>query len=446
MNTLDDSPRTLFRLSWPIFIELLLGLLVGNVDQIQLSHFNDTAVAAVGNANTIITIVLLLFSVVSSAATILVSQYRGAGDEHATDCLFTLSVFVTLLFSVVLSAGLVLGARPLLRLMRVPLELVEEAYLYLIITSLSMPFQALMTTYSSFLRAGALMQSIMRISVLVNVCNVVGNAALINGFGPVPPLGAVGAALSSSVFRVMGMLLMIAAFRRNLPDARVRAALLRPFPGRLFVRLLSIGLPAAGEGLSYNLSQASCLGFVNLMGAYVVTARMYSVMLANCIYMLVVAVSRAGQVLIGYRVGAGDPDAADRCCRRILRLFCPLNVSLAVVFCLFARPLYGLFSTDARVIELGARIMCVEVVLEIGRALNIVLVSALQAAGDIRFPVFTGIVSQWLIGVGMGWLLGVRLGWGLCGLWIAFALDECLRGVIFLLRWRGGKWRGMKTV
>ena len=117
-----------------------------------------------------------------------------------------------------------------------------------------------------------------------------------------------------------------------------------------------------------------------------------------------------------------------------------------MVFCLFARPLYGLFSTDARVIELGARIMCVEVVLEIGRALNIVLVSALQAAGDIRFPVFTGIVSQWLIGVGMGWLLGVRLGWGLCGLWIAFALDECLRGVIFLLRWRGGKWRGMKTV
>lgn len=443
---LDDSPRTLFRLSWPIFIELLLGLLVGNIDQIQLSHFNDTAVAAVGNANTVITIVLLLLSVVSSAATILISQYRGAGDTQAADSIYTLSVFVNLLFSTALSAGLVFGARPLLRLMRVPQELTGEAYLYLVITAVSMPFQALMTTYSAFLRASALMQPIMRISVLVNACNIVGNAALINGFGPVPPLGAAGAAISSGVFRMMGMLLMIASFRRNLPDARVCAALLRPFPRRLFARLLSIGLPAAGEGLSYNLSQASCLVFVNLMGAYVVTARVYSVMLANCIYMLIVAVSRAGQVLIGYRVGAGDPDAADRCCRRILRVFCPINVGLALLFCLFARPLYGLFSADARVVELGVQVMCIEVALEIGRALNIVLVSALQAAGDIRFPVFTGIVSQWAIGVGVGYLLGVALGWGLCGLWIAFALDECLRGAIFLARWRSGKWRGMKTV
>lgn len=447
MNTaLDDSPRTLFRLSWPIFIELLLGLLVGNMDQIQLSHFNDTAVAAVGNANTVITVIVLLLSVVSSAATILISQYRGAGDSAAVNRLYTLSVFVNLAFSAALSAAVILGASPLLRLMRVPAELVREARVYLILAAASMPFQAMMMTYSSFLRAGALMQPIMRISVLVNVGNVLGNAALINGFGPLPRCGAAGAALSSGIFRGVGMLLMMASFRRSLPDAQVRPALLRPFPKELFSRLLAIGLPSAGEGLSYNLSQASCLVLVNLMGAYVVTTRMYGVMLANCIYMLISAVSQAGQILIGYRVGAGDPDAADRCCRRILRIFCPLNVCIAALFCLFARPLYGLFSADARVIALGVQIMRIEVFLEIGRALNLVLVRALQAAGDIRFPVCVGIVSQWAVGVGVGYLLGVVLGWGLCGLWIAFALDEILRGIVFLARWRSGKWRAMQTV
>ena len=70
---LDYSVPALARMCWPVFIELLLQLLVGNMDQVQLSHFNDTAVAAVGNANTVITVVQLTFTVVSMAATILIT-------------------------------------------------------------------------------------------------------------------------------------------------------------------------------------------------------------------------------------------------------------------------------------------------------------------------------------------------------------------------------------
>lgn len=443
---LDYSPKALFRLSWPIFIELLLQLLVGNMDQIQLSHFNGTAVAAVGNANTIITVVLLTFSVTSLAATILISQYRGAGDMQSVNRIYTLSLCVNLVLSTALTVALVLGCGLLLHLMQVPAELLAETKAYLIITAVSMPFQALMLTYSAFLRAGAFMKPIMYITAMVNVCNIAGNAVLINGLGPLPRLGAAGAALSSSIFRVVGMLLMMWTFHHNIPEARVSAALLRPFPGQLLKRLLSIGLPSGGESLSYNLSQASCLVFVNLMGTAVVTTRMYSVMFANCIYMLVSAVSQAGQILVGYLVGARDLDGANRCNWRILKVFCPVTVGLAALICVFARPLFGLFSSDPAVIALGQRVMMLEVVLEIGRSFNIVLVRNLQAVGDVKFPVLTGIVSQWVIAVGVGYLLGVVLDWGLCGLWAAFALDENVRAVVFLLRWHGGKWRKMKTI
>ena len=76
------QPHSLLSMTWPIFIELLLQLLVGNVDQVMLSQYNTTAVAAVGNANQVITILILTFSVISLAATILISQYLGAGDLH----------------------------------------------------------------------------------------------------------------------------------------------------------------------------------------------------------------------------------------------------------------------------------------------------------------------------------------------------------------------------
>lgn len=442
----DASAKSLMKLSWPIFIELILQLLVGNMDQIQLSHFNETAVAAVGNANTIITVVLLTFNVISLAAMILVSQYRGANDLASTNQIYTLSLLVNGLLSLFLAVVLLVFAEGLFSLMQVPQELMAEACTYLRITAAALPFQAIMLTFSAFLRAGAHMKVIMLITGFINVCNIAGNAVLINGIGPLPRLGAAGAALSSSIFRVVGMVLMGWMFFRYTQQARVGISLLRPFPKGLLRRLLEIGLPSGGESLSYNLSQTSCLVFVNMMGTYVVTTRMYAVMFANCIYMLISAASQAGQIVVGYLVGARDLDGVNECNKRSLKLFCPITVGIAAVLWVTATPLYGIFSSDERVIALGAQIMAVEVFLEVGRSFNIVLVRNLQAVGDVKFPVLIGIFSQWVIAVGVGYLLGVVLNWGLVGLWVAFALDENFRAVIFLLRWKSGKWRQMKTV
>ena len=442
----DASAKSLMKLSWPIFIELILQLLVGNMDQVQLSHFNETAVAAVGNANTIITVVLLTFNVISLAAMILVSQYRGANDLASTNQIYTLSLLVNGLLSLFLAVVLLVFAEGLFSLMQVPQELMAEACTYLRITAAALPFQAIMLTFSAFLRAGAHMKVIMLITGFINVCNIAGNAVLINGIGPLPRLGAAGAALSSSIFRVVGMVLMGWMFFRYTQQARVGISLLRPFPKGLLRRLLEIGLPSGGESLSYNLSQTSCLVFVNMMGTYVVTTRMYAVMFANCIYMLISAASQAGQIVVGYLVGARDLDGANECNKRSLKLFCPITVGIAAVLWVTATPLYGIFSSDERVLALGAQIMAVEVFLEVGRSFNIVLVRNLQAVGDVKFPVLIGIFSQWVIAVGVGYLLGVVLNWGLVGLWVAFALDENFRAVIFLLRWKSGKWRQMKTV
>ena len=443
---IDTSAKALAKLSWPIFVELILQLLVGNMDQVQLSHFNDTAVAAVGNANQIITVVILTFSVVSLAAMILVSQYRGANDMANVNRIYTLSALCNLVLSAAMAALIITLRGPLFAVMHVPSEILPEARLYLVITAATLPFQALMLTFSAFLRAGARMKSIMVITGIVNVCNIIGNAVLINGVGPLPRLGAAGAALSSSIFRIVGFALMVWTFFRSFPEARISPSLLRPWPSALFRRLIAIGLPSGGESLSYQFTQMSCLVFVNMMGTYVVTTRVYAVMITNCIYLLISAVSQAGQVTIGYLVGARDLDGANECNWRIVRLFTPLTVGLSVIVCLLGRTIFSLLSNDERIISLGCTILFIEIFLEIGRSFNIVLVRSLQAAGDVRFPTLVGIVSEWAVAVGLGYLLGVRFGLGLAGLWIAFALDENVRGTIFLFRWKLGKWRTFKTV
>lgn len=421
-------------------------MLVGSIDQIMLSQYNDTAVAAVGNANQIMTTMILSFNVISLAATIMLSQFLGARDTKKTEQIYTLAVVLDLAVSLVLSVLLLVFADELLGLMKVPAEAFAEAKSYLLITTLSLPCQALMLTFSAFLRAHARMLVITCITGLINLVNIVGNVAFIYGVGPFPQLGAAGAAVSTSICRTVGMLCVMFAFFRTIPGARISPKLLRPFPKSIFKRFLCIGLPSGGEGLSYNLSQSASLIFVNMMGTYAVTTRMYTNMFAQICYMLVSAVSEAAAIVIGYCIGAREYDLADRQNWKILKIFAPISTGLAILLAVFAKPLFGLFSSDPMVIAVGQQVMWVDVLVELGRCYNIVLVRDLQAVGDVMFPVTIGIASQWVIGVGVAYLLGIWLDLGLVGIWLAFMLDECLRAVLFSLRWKKGRWRTIKTV
>ncbi len=444
--TVAGRQFSMIQMTWPIFVELLLQMLVGNIDQIMLSQYNDTAVAAVGNANQIMTTLILSFNMISVAATIMLSQYLGARETKKVEQIYTLAVGLNLIISIILTLVLLSCADGLLGLMQVPVEARAEAKSYLLITTLGLPCQALMLTFSAFLRAHAKMLVIMCSTGLINLINIAGNAVFIYGIGPFPQLGAAGAAVSTSICRTAGMILMLLAFFRTIPGARISLKNLRPFPKDVLRRFLLIGLPSGGEGLSYNLSQSTSLIFVNMMGTFAVTTRMYTMMFAQVCYMLTSAVSQATGIVIGYCIGAHDFDQADRQNWQVLKIFAPVTVFLTVMLAIFAQPLFGLFSDDPQVIALGQQVFLVEVLLELGRCFNIVLVRNLQAVGDVAFPVTIGICSQWIIGVGIAYLLGIHWGLGLVGVWIAFMLDENLRAVIFIIRWKKGRWRHFKTV
>ena len=417
---------SLIRMTWPVFIELLLQMLVGNIDQIMLSHYNETAVAAVGNANQIMNTLILTFTVISLAATILLSQYLGARQLGKVRQIYTLAAGLNLVLSLVITAGLLLGADGLFALMQVPPEAVPEARTYLLIAALSLPCQALMLTFSAFLRAHAHMLVIMCSTGIINLINIVGNTAFIYGLGPLPRMGAAGAALSTSLCRTAGMLMMLFAFFKSVEGATLSPKVLRPFPAAAQHWPARRGRGPFLQPLPEHQPRV-CEHHRHLCGD------------RPDVHEHV----RPGVLHAGER---GEPGGGYH--HRLLhrRIFAPVTVGIALLLAVFAKPLLSLFTTDPRVIELGCRTMWVEVVLEIGRAFNVVLVRNLQAVGDVKFPVALGILSQWIVGVGIAWLFGIYLGWGLVGIWMAFALDENLRAVLFIIRWKAGKWRNIKTV
>lgn len=431
---------SVFSITWPIFVELVLQMLVGNADQMMVSRYSSTAVGAIGNANQMIGLLILFFNVVSMASTILITQYIGAGKREEAEGIYALSLSVNLLAGLFVSALLIFGSRTIYTWMQVPAALMEETCRYSSIIGAGMVLQSLYVTFIAFFRSNAMMKVTMFVSVIINVVNIGGNYLLINGAGPIPALGVTGAAISSGLSRLIGLCVIVALFRR-LIGTRISLRSLRPFPFGQLRRLLRIGIPGGGEAISYNLSQLAIQAMCNLFPVFVINTRAFANTFAMIAYVFASAISQATQVMVGYLMGARRADDTDRRVMSTLRLAVLVTFLLAVLLYLCGGPLFGLFTDDDAVIRLGKQILAIEMVLEIGRAANIVLVGALQAAGDIRFPIYVSIADVWAVAVGAGWLLGISAGWGLAGVWAAMAADECIRGAILFIRWRRGKWR-----
>lgn len=434
------SNRYLFQLSWPIFIELILQMLVGNADQIMVSQYSSQSVGAIGNANQIANLLIISFSVISMASTILISQYIGSGNKEKVEQTYTVSLALNLAFGLLISVILLFFSKPIFTLMQVPAELIPETCLYTQIVGGGMIFQAVYLTYTAFFRSNAMMRLTMAVSVAVNLLNIGGNYLLINGNFGFPALGVAGAAVSSVVSRIIGCILVIILFRK-LSGARLSLRHLRPFPKDLTGKLLRIGLPSGGENISYNLSQICIQAICNLLPIYVITTRVYANMFATFSYLYASAVAQAAQIVVGYLMGARMISDADKTVRKITSTAVVISLGISFLVYLLCGPLYSLLTDDPQIIALAKQICLIEIALEAGRAVNIALCRALQAAGDYKFPVVLSLIDVWIVAVGLGYLLSIVLGWGLIGIWAAMAMDECIRAVVLILRWRGGTWK-----
>lgn len=446
IQRISPQTRRVFHLSLPIFAELLLQLLVGNMDQFMISHFGSAAVASIGNGNQVMNVVIIVLETMSSATTILLTQHIGAGKTgEKCNEIATVGVAVSAVFSFVMGMVLLCAPHVVFTLLRTPEEAFAGACLYTRIVGGAVLLQGLYIELCAVLRSYALLKEVVSVSVVMNLLNVTGNAILINGWLGMPRMGVAGAAVSTCISKAVGLALVVWMLKRKC-SVRFSLRYLRPFPAETCKRLLSIAMPSGAESLSYNVSQIFILRFVNLMGTAVIATKVYGSMLANVAYVYSIAVAQATQILIGYLLGARKLDEVERRVWSTIRIALIVSELLTLAILIFCDPIYSIFTDDPVIHALGRQIVLVEFALEVGRSVNIVMVRGLTTAGDVWYPVLVGIFSMWTVAVFGGWVLGHLAGLGLVGIWIAMACDENVRGILFVIRFRRGAWRKKRLV
>lgn len=446
LNTREIDEKTpLMVLAGPMFAELLLNILVNNMDTLMLSHYSETGVGAVGNANQVMFFLILMFNIIATATSVVVAQYLGAKRYESMNKIYSLAFIFNLVVGIILSESFVALKGPIMNLIKVPGSMVPEAATYINIVGGTLFLQACYNVMLQILRCNGHAKIGMYISVAINLVNIVGNYMFLYGPLSFLKLGVAGVAISTATARLVALIASLAFFyRKKIGYIAIRY--IKPFPGKILAEMIKIGLPSAGENMSYNLYQIVLLSFINGMGEASVNAKVYSASLMSLSMVFSNAAAMATQIITGHLVGAGKEDAAYKRVFATLRLSLPIAVGMATLNWLLSPYTLRLFTVNEEIIRLGTKIMMVDIAIELGRCLNMTFVSSLKAAGDYIFPLIVGLITMWGLGATIGYTMGVAIGIGVAGVFIGTATDECLRGLITMRRWQKKKWLGKAIV
>jgi Na+-driven multidrug efflux pump len=326
-----------------------------------------------------------------------------------------------------------LGARPFLQGLNAPADVLPLATGFLMMLAPALLLDAWNAALSSVMRAHLRVRD--SFVVIVGMQSVQLLLALLL----MPRWGLAGFAAALACSRALGLALHLLFWRKRL-GLRLQAHDWWHLPRAELAAILRIGAPGAAENIAYRLAFMVSLSVVGAMGVQALATHAYATQISFFAMLFGVATGLGVEIVVGHLVGAARLHEAHALVLRALGIGLAISGVGTVAVALAGPQLMRVFTQDTAIITMGVSLLWWTVLLEPGRTFNLIVINALRAAGDARFPVQAGALSMLVILAGGSWLLGHVMGLGLVGVWIAYAADEWLRGLIMWRRWASRAW------
>jgi len=260
------------------------------------------------------------------------------------------------------------------------------------------------------------------------------------GLFGVPRMEVRGAAYATMIVKVLCTVVMTVIYFVRLESPEAVKSI---FTAKLtdIKRIFALGIPSVFDSANYSITQLVITSIVlHQLSDNDLVARTYLMNIASFFQLFTGAISSAAQLIIGHKIGAGLYEEADRECMRGLKLSVLATGLISLGACFISNQLFGIFTKNPEIIRIGMYLMWANVFVEIGRAINVVLVGGLRGAGDVSIPVLIAVCCMWVIAVGGSWLSVTFTTFGIVGIWIVNGIDEMVRGAIMFGRWKSKKW------
>ena len=429
----------------PIFLDMFLHFITLIINTYMVTKVSVHLVGAMGAGNQVMDLFMTIFNFLSIGCSVVVAQALGAKKNDLASNVIHASITSNTIFGVFSAIIIYVFGYNILNLLNVPKELINESFSYLHILGFALLFDGIGMVLAAVLRVYNFATGVMLTSVLMNVITIFGNAIALFGWFDLPNLGLQGVALSTLVGRLIGVFVLLYMLTR-VAKVKIFISKLLVVPFEILKKILTIGLPSAGENLLWMAQYMVAFGFVASMGEASLSVQTIYFQITLLILLCGASISVANEVIVGHLVGASEFNEAYTRTFKALKI----GVFITLIVVLIA---YALKNQIMDALNLGENLRSImlplfalSIVLESGRTFNIVIVNALRASGDAKFPLITGLIFMWGLSLPLGYFLGVYLGWGIIGVWIGFCADEWLRGLANTWRWRSKKWQSKRLV
>ena len=439
------SNKDLRRLIVPLFVEQFLLMFVGIADTFVVSFSSEADVSGVSLVTSFNTVLIFLFTALSSGGAVIISQYIGSKQNDTASRSAGQLLMISTLVSVGMMVLIMLFRMSLLRLLfgKIEPDVMAACESYLWITTLSLPALAIYDAGAALCRSMGKTNVTMYISVAANVINVVGNCIGVFCLH----LGAAGVAYPSLISRILSAVAVTTfCFRKGNP-VRYKMADLFCWDGCLLKKVMGIALPNGVENGVHQLVKVALSSMVALFGTYQIAANGVAQSIWSLASIMGLAMAPAYTTVIGQCMGARDIPAANYYLKKLNTITLVLSIAWnALVFAI--TPLIVRYSA----ISPEAKSLVVWLVL-INNIFNALaypfagsLGNGLRAAGDVRFTMIVSVTLTIAARLLFSALFGLWFGWGVIGVAVGMSMDLVFRGIIFIWRYRSQKWTQFQLV
>lgn len=430
------------KLSLPLILEVTFVMLVTNLVVWMLSAYSDQLAGGISIAGQINNMIFLFFSIISMGTGILMAQSVGAKSSNKKQEIFSVSLFFALLFGVIGTILFFLFYKDVFAFYNLELDVRLFAEQYGLILAPFFIFNALFLVFNQTLYAhGKTMEAFLSL-VFADSTILTFSYVLIFGVPAlsIPSLGVVGAGIAIVGGRII-YFTALAIFIHKKLGLSFKLPKSNPFKLKTTKLLFKVGAPATLENLSYTFFMILLTRQISGIGTDAIVAKAYFDSLAMLTYFISSALSNSSAIHVGQLVGAGKYEEAESTIKFSIRLAFVATMVPSITLALLMRFIAPNYTDNQTIISLMVQIALVDILLELGRVINLVVNRAIKASGDARYPLISIIIVQWIFILPLIYVLTNVFHLGLVGIWIALAIDEFVRGINLWIRWKSKRWQ-----
>lgn len=433
------TKKDLRKLIIPLVLEQTLAITVGMADTMMISSVGEAAVSGVSLVDMFNNLIISILAALATGGAVVTSQYIGAGKDKDACRSARQLVYTAGAITVAVAVLVILLRRPIMTLFfgSIEEEVMKNAIIYLIISSFSFPFLAIYNACAALFRSMGNSRITLKVSVLMNVINIVGNAVCIYGFR----MGVAGVALPSLVSRAVAALVLFLLLKNPSNQVHLSGERFR-FEWDVVKKILFIGIPSGIENGIFQLGRVLVVSIIAGFGTVQIAANGVANSLDSMGCIVGQAMSLAVITVVGRCVGAGDLQQVKYYTKRLVGmayLFTAVVNVIILVSLPFILSIYGLSPQTTQ-------LAYILVMIHNGMAIllwpaSFVLPNMLRACNDVKYTMVVAIFSMCAFRIGFSYIIGVNMGMGAVGVWIAMVMDWVFRVICFVGRYLSGKWK-----